>query len=116
MLAGFSSGGQVALHMALTGETGARDFLLVGAGGQHFSKPDSYWRPLVANAPAGLRGVMWYSAYDMERSSEDVRRLLRLFDEYEIAVRFVELNIEGHGFSADFDQQLRDGLAFVMEA
>ena len=57
---------------------------------------------------------MWYSAYDMERSGEDVKRLLRLFDEYGIAVRFVELDVAGYGFSADFDLQLAEGLAFVV--
>ncbi len=113
LVCGFSSGGQVALHLALEGKIGAKGFILVGTGGQYFNKPREYWRPLMEQAPAGLRGALFYSDYDMERSGNDVERLLDLFEEYSIEVQFNRLSIAGHDFPPDFKSDLEKAIQFI---
>ena len=113
ILAGFSKGGEVAEVLSLRGAFEARGFITVGAGGfLHLEANPDRWRPLMEQAPPGLRGVVMYSAFDLERIGP-LARILALYREYGIAVQLVEYPGQGHIFPVDFGDRWKAALEWI---
>jgi len=114
LLGGFSKGGEVATVMALKGSLGAKGFITVGAGGYLHSQPEN-WLPLLAGAPPGMRGVMMYSPYDLERMGCYLDQILPLYEKYGIQIQLVKYEAAGHVFPKDFDQKFNAALHYIFD-
>ena len=114
LIGGFSKGGEVATVMALKGSLGAKGFITVGAGGYLHFQPEK-WLPLIAGAPPGIRGVMMYSPYDLDRVGCYLDQILPLYQKYDIQVQFVKYEAAGHVFPKDFDQKFSAAVDFIFD-
>jgi predicted esterase len=115
LLGGFSKGGEVATVMALKGQLGAKGFITVGAGGYLHAQPEK-WQPLIAGAPSGLRGVMMYSPYDLDRVGSYLEQILPLYQQYGVQVQVVKYDAAGHVFPKDFDQKFNAAVDFIFDS
>ncbi len=111
---GFSKGGEVAMYMALHGFLNSKVFLTIGAGGYLHGEPKQ-WRPIIEAASPEVRGVMMYSSYDLERSSDVGKVILSMLADRGIAYQFIEYEAEGHVFPDDFEQRFQKAVAFLFE-
>jgi predicted esterase len=111
ILGGFSKGGETAMVLALLGQFGAKGFITIGAGGYYHMQPE-LWQPLLESSPGGLRGVVMYSPYDLERS--EANHTLDKLRAAGIEVRLEKYSAEGHVFPEDFAARCQGAIRFVI--
>lgn len=113
VLAGFSYGGETALRASLTGLVQARGFVLLGPGGDAFSRPEE-WRPMIEQAKGkGLRGYVLLGEQDTEDLRGAAKTMVRLLNEGGIPCELEMLPDLGHAYPQDFGPIIERALAFV---
>lgn len=116
VLAGFSRGGETALHMVLSGTLPARGFVLLGPGGPMADDP-SQWAPLIKAAEGrGLRGAIVLGADDEPPLVDAGLVLAPMLDQAGIPCYLEVIPGLGHAYPDDGGAALGRALAFVTQA
>jgi predicted esterase len=102
ILGGLSSGGELAIWLALTGTIPVCGFIVVAPGGQWMNEPDK-WQPLIENAKnRDLSGMIILGEEDMAVPHESIQKLVKMLNDGGIPCQFIEYPSLGHWYPPDF--------------
>ncbi len=110
VLGGFSMGGGLAIHMAVTGAMKTRGFIVVGPYLRHLEPLTPY---LDTAAASGLRGYIIMGLQEPPEGQEIMRKIDTFLNTHGIPCELEERPEIAHAFPADFDHSLDKALAFL---
>ena len=112
VLGGFSMGGGLAIHMAVTRAIKARGFIVVGPYLRDLEPLTPYLDTAAAN---GLRGYIVMGLQEPPEGQEIMRKIETFLNAHGIPCALEERPEIAHAFPADFDVSLDKALAFLGE-
>lgn len=102
ILGGLSSGGELAIWLALTGVIPVCSFIVVAPGGLWMNEPDK-WQPLIEDAKdRDLRGMIILGEDDKAVPHENIQRLAKMLNDGGVPCRFIKYPDLGHWYPPDF--------------
>ena len=110
VMAGFSQGASIAIHLVLQGKLPARGFIAV-APGVIAVEGLAGWAE--AARESGIRGVLVVGGKD--RRNEAFRQVKEVLEAHKVPLQFVEYPELGHDFPHDFEEVLARALKFLIE-
>ncbi len=110
VLGGFSMGGGLAVHMAVTGAMKTRGFIVVGPYLRDLEPLTPY---LDTAAASGLRGYIIMGLQEPPEGQEIIRKIDAFLNRHGIPCELEEHPELAHAFPADFGQSLDKALAFL---
>ena len=110
VLGGFSMGGGLAIHLAVTGAIKARSFIVVGPYLPDLEPLKPYLDTAAAN---GLRGYIVMGLQEAPEFQERIRKTDAFLNMHGIPCELEEHPEIAHSFPADFEQTLDKALAFL---
>jgi predicted esterase len=115
VMAGHSTGGEVAIWLALRNTIAMRGFLAIGPGGPMMDDPDE-WTPLLrSGAPPDLRGAVIIGKEDATTPHENIYRLVEQLNEAGVETYFEVVPDVGHEHELEYDPAILRALAFITE-
>jgi predicted esterase len=112
VLGGFSRGAEIAIQLAVTGETSVRGFIAVCPGGPYTTETE-LWEPIIAEGKGrDLRGYVILGRQD--QFAPGTEKLVELLHGVGIACELEAHPGMGHDYPADFNERLNEILAFVL--
>ena len=113
VLGGFSAGGGLAIHLAVTGAIKAQGFLVVGP----YLRDLELLKPYLDTAAANrLRGYIVMGLQEPPESQEIMRKIHALLNTHGIPCGLEEHPEIAHVFPADFGQTIEKALTFLQQA
>ncbi|HEX3269591.1 MAG TPA: hypothetical protein VHR15_03000 [Ktedonobacterales bacterium] len=110
VLGGFSAGGGLAIHLAVTGAVKAQGFFVVGPYLRDLEPLKPY---LETAAASGLRGYIVMGLHESPEGQEIVRKMHTLMNTHGIPCELEEHPELAHDFPADFAQSIEKALTFL---
>jgi predicted esterase len=110
VIGGFSMGGGLAIHMAVTGAIKARGFIVVGPYLRDLEPLKPYLDTAAAN---GLRGYIVMGLQEPPEGQEIMRKIDAFLNTHGIPCELEERPEIAHTIPTDFDQSLDKALAFL---
>jgi len=110
VLGGFSAGGGLAIHLAVTGAINARGFLVVGPYLRDLEPLKPY---LDTAAASGLRGYIVMGLQEPPEGQEIMRKIHAFLNTQGVPCGLEERPEIAHAFPADFGQSIEKALAFL---
>jgi predicted esterase len=110
VLGGFSAGGGLAIHLAVTGAIKARGFLVVGPYLRDLERLKPY---LDTAAASGLRGYIVMGLQEPPEGQEIIRNISALLNSHGIPCEIEEHPEIAHAFPADFGRSIEKALALL---
>jgi predicted esterase len=110
VLGGFSAGGGLAIHLAVTGAIKARGFLVVGPYLRDLERLKPY---LDTAARSRLRGYIVMGLQEPPAGQEIMRNIYALLNTHGIPCEIEEHPEIAHAFPADFERSAKKALAFL---
>jgi predicted esterase len=110
VLGGFSAGGGLAIHLAMTGAIRALGFLVLGP---YLRDLESLRPYLDAAAERGLRGYIVMGLQEPPEGQELMRKVHARLNTHGIPCELEERPEIAHAFPADFGQSIEKALAFL---
>jgi pimeloyl-ACP methyl ester carboxylesterase len=102
IVGGLSSGGELAIWLALTEVIPVCGFIVVAPGGQWMNEPDK-WQPLIEDSKnRDLRGMIILGTEDKAVPHESIHRLAEMLNDGDIPCQFIEYPGLGHWYPQDF--------------
>jgi predicted esterase len=115
VLGGHSSGGELALWLAIKGIIPCQGFIAIGPGGPLIDDVENWTAILYENPQRSLRGYVIVGQEDESIPQENVRILVDILNETGIPTELEEIPDVGHDFSPEYEDGLRRGLDFIKE-
>jgi predicted esterase len=110
LLGGFSAGGGLAIHLAVTGAINTRGFLVVGP----YLRDLEGLKPYLDTAAArGLRGYVVMGLEEPPEGQEIMRSIHALLNAHGIPCQLEEHPTVAHAFPADFKRSIEKALSFL---
>lgn len=101
ILSGLSSGGGLALKLALSGEIATNTFVVVAPGDSNIKEIDE-WQPIIDNAKnKNLNGIIIRGEKDTAIPREDTQKLVKMLNDGDISCKFIEYPDLGHWYPLD---------------
>jgi predicted esterase len=110
VLGGFSAGGGLAIHLAVTGAIKANGFLVVGP---YLRDLEPLKPHLDAAAVSGLRGYIVMGLQEPQEGQEIMRKIHAFLNAHGVPCELEERPEIAHAFPADFGQSVERALAFL---
>jgi predicted esterase len=110
VLGGFSAGGGLAIHLAVTGAIKANGFLVVGPYLRDLEPLKPYLDTAAAN---GLRGYIVMGLQEPPEGQEIMRKIHAFLNAHGVHCELEERPEIAHAFPADFGQSIERALAFL---
>jgi predicted esterase len=115
VLAGHSMGGEIAIWLALKGETPACGFIAFGPGGPYMDDLTKWESLLFENPTENLRGYLIFGEDDDSISQENVVTLGAMLNDHGIPCEIEEVPAAAHEFIPAYEATLLHALNFVLQ-
>ena len=106
VVGGLSSGAELAIWLAVSGEIPVRGFIVVAPGGQWMNELEKWQALIKSTKKRNLRGTIILGEEDEAVPHESIKNLVKMLNDGGIPCQFIEYPHLGHWYPPDFAEIL----------